>query len=173
MLKGGIVMFLGISKTTSQQQESIHTGEAFEIWQHLVMRYDVYELTDIFQNFASDAEFQALLAYGLNKLQSRIDEIEVEMNRLGIPLPPRPPKSINTPANTEILRDELMFRTIYMGIQNFLNEHQRTVLMMKNPKLRDIFMKMQKDELALYTKVVAYGNLKGWLHVPPEYKGTN
>jgi hypothetical protein len=165
-------MLIGKGKTTAQQQQTIHTGEAFEIWQHLVMRYDVYELTDIFQNFASDLEFKALLAFGINILQGTIDEIEVEMNRLGIPLPPRPPKSINTPANTEILRDELMFRTIYMGIQNFLNEHQRTVLMMKNPKLRDIFMKMQKDEITLYTRVVKYGNLKGWLHVPPEYKGS-
>ena len=166
-------MIIGVGKTTSQQQQSIHTGEAFEIWQHLVMRYDVYELTDIFQNFASDTEFKALLAFGLNMLQVNIDVIEKEMSRLGIPLPPRPPKSINTPANTEILRDELMFRTIYMGIQNFLNEHQRTVLMMKNPKMRDIFMKMQREEITLYTRVVAYGNLKGWLHVPPEYKGSS
>jgi hypothetical protein len=30
------------------------------------MRYDIYELTDIFQNFASDLEFKAMLAYGLN-----------------------------------------------------------------------------------------------------------
>lgn len=166
-------MILGISKTTTQEQETIHSGEAFEIWQHLVMRYDIFELTDIFQNFASDIEFKALLAFGLNMLQASIDEIEVEMNRLGIPLPPRPPKSINTPANTEILRDELMFRTIYMGIQNFLNEHQRTVLMMKNSKLKKIFMRMQKEEITLYTRVVEYGNLKGWLHVPPEYKGAN
>ena len=165
-------MILGSSKTTAQQQQTIHTGEAFEIWQHLVMRYDVFELTDIFQNFASDTEFKALLSFGLKMLQVNIDKIEVEMNRLGIPLPPRPPKSINTPANTEILRDELMFRTIYMGIQNFLNEHQRTVLMMKNPKLSNIFIKMQREEIDLYTRVVAYGNLKGWLHVPPEYKGT-
>jgi len=164
-------MVLGMGKTTAEQQQSIHTGEAFEIWQHLVMRYDVYELTDIFQNFANDMEFKALLTIGLNTLQKQIDQIETEMNRLGIPLPPRPPKSINTPANTEILRDELMFRTIYMGIQNFLNEHQRTVLMMKNPKLRDVFMEMQKYEIGLYTKIVAYGNMKGWLHAPPEYKG--
>jgi hypothetical protein len=54
-------MILGTSKTTAQEQESIHTGEAFEIWQHLVMRYDVYELTDIFQNFASDIEFKLAL----------------------------------------------------------------------------------------------------------------
>jgi len=165
-------MILGVGKTTTQQQQTIHTGEAFEIWQHLVMRYDVYELTDIFQNFASDNEFKALLAFGLNMLQVNIDKIELEMNRLGIPLPPRPPKSINTPANTEILRDELMYRTIYMGIQNFLNEHQRTVLMMKNPKLRDMFLKMQREEIALYTRVVSYGNMKGWLHVAPEYKGS-
>ena len=131
-------MILGMGKTTSQQQESIHTGEAFEIWQHLVMRYDVYELTDIFLNFVSDIEFKALLAYGIGVLQKRIDQIEKEMSRLGIPLPPRPPKSINTPANTEILRDELMFRTIYMGIQNFLNEHQRTVPDDEKRKCKDL-----------------------------------
>lgn len=41
------------------------------------------------------------------------------MDTYGIPLPPRPPKSINTPANTEVIRDELIFRLVYMEIQKF------------------------------------------------------
>jgi hypothetical protein len=163
-------MVLIVGKTTAQQQQAVHTGEVFEIWQHLVMRYDIYELTNIFLNFAHDVDLKALLAYGLNFLENQINKIEAEMNRLGIPLPPRPPKSINTPNNTEILRDELMFRTVYMGIQNFLNEHQRSVLMMTNARLKKIFMGMHKEELMLFTRATAYGNLKGWLRIPPEYK---
>jgi len=165
-------MVLGIGKSVAQKQQTIHAGEAFEIWQHLVMRYDVYELTDIFQNFANDMEFKALLSMGIKILDERIAKIEDAMYQLGIPMPTRPPKYINTPANTGILRDELMYRTIYMGVQNFLNEHQRTMLMMKNKQLRGLFMQMQQQEIDLHTKLVEYGTLKGWLQIPPEYKGT-
>jgi len=166
-------MVLGFGKTVAQEQQTIHAGEAFEIWQHLVMRYDIQELTDIFQNFASDLEFKAILTWGLGILTQQIGKIEDEMNRLGIPMPKRPPKSINTPTNTEILRDELMYRTIYMGVQNFLNEHQRTVLMMKNKRLQSLFLKMQQGEIEMYTKLVSYGTRKGWLQIPPEYKSSS
>lgn len=157
-------------KTTAQEQQTIHAGEAFEAWQHLVMRYDIYEITDIFNNYANDAEFKVILGYGLNILSKEIEQIEDQLTRLGIPLPKRPPKSTNTTTNSEVLRDELMFRIIIMGIQNFLNEHLRTILMMQNPILRDMFMTMMETETKVYTRFFAYGKLKGWLHVPPEYK---
>ena len=57
-------------------------------------RYDIRELTDIFQNFAQDLEFKAILSLGLKVLDNEITTMEEEMNRLGIPLPPRPPKSV-------------------------------------------------------------------------------
>jgi hypothetical protein len=104
-------------------------------------------------------------------LKKEITKIEDEMNRLGIPMPTRPPKSINTPANTEVMRDELMFRTIYTGVQNFLNEHQRTLLMMANKRMRKIFLNMMQTEIGIYTALVDYGTIKGWLQIPPEYKG--
>jgi len=166
-------MVFGIGTTVAQEQKNIHSGEAFQMWQHLVMRYDIIELADIFQNFANDAEFKAILSSGLNKLKDEISKIEDEMNRLGIPLPPRPPKSINTPANTEILRDELMYRTLYVGVQNFLNEHQRTIVVMKNERLRDMFLAMYQTEISIYTKLGQYGKLKGWIPIPPAYKGGN
>jgi len=114
-----------------------------------------------------------MLTWGLGILKQQIGKIEAEMNRLGIPMPTRPPKSINTPTNTEVLRDELMYRTIYMGVQNFLNEHQRTMLMMKNKRLQSLFLKMQQAEIEMYTKLVSYGTLKGWLQIPPEYKSSS
>lgn len=161
---------LGGSKTTTtQQQQKVHTGEVFGLWQHLVQRYDIRELTDIFQNFANDIEFKAILTLGLNALDDEITLLEDEMNKLGIPLPPRPPKSINTPSNTEILRDELMYRIIYWGIQNFLSQHTNTILQMQNPGLRVKFIDMQRKEVDLFTKMGDYGKLKGWIFIPPAY----
>lgn len=161
---------LGGSKSaTTEEQQTVHSGEIFGLWQHLVQRYDIRELTDIFQNFAKDIEFKAMLTVGLSVLDNEITILEDEMDRLGITLPPRPPKSINTPSNTEILRDELMFRIIYWGVQNFLQQHMNTILQIQNKRLKDEFIKMEQKELDLYTKLSKYGKLKGWLFIPPAY----
>ena len=40
-----------------QNQTKVHTGEIFALCQHLLLRYDTRELTDIFQNFAKDKDF--------------------------------------------------------------------------------------------------------------------
>lgn len=158
------------NKSTVEAQQSVHSGEIFGLWQHLVQRYDIRELTDIFQNFARDVDLKAILTYGITILDDQITELETEMDRLGIPLPPRPPKSINTPSNTEILRDELMFRIVYTGIQNFVYQEVRTILNMQNKKLRDIFIKHERSEVDVFTKMSDYGKLKGWLFIPPAYR---
>lgn len=152
-----------------ENQDKVHSGEIFQLWQQLITRYDVRELTDVFQNFASDIEFKALLTYGLELLNEEISIIEKKMDYFGIPLPPRPPKSINSPTNTDILRDQLMFRIIYMGIQNFLILHTNTILAMQNHELRNIFIKMHKKELYAFTKMTDYGKIKGWLLIPPQF----
>jgi len=159
--------FLG--NRTMEKQSNVHCGEVFQLWTQLVMRYDVHELTDIFQNYAHDIEFKAILSLGLNIMDEEIAEWEKVMDNLGIALPPRPPKSINTPGNTEVLRDELMFRTIYMGIQNFMSEHLRNIRMMQNTKLREMSIRMERKEVDLFVKMSDYGRLKGWLFIPPAY----
>jgi len=169
-MKGILEQFLGPNKaTTTEEQLTVHCGEIFQLWQHLVKRYDIRELTDIFQNFAKDTEFKAILSLGLNVLDEEIKELEDEMKRLGIPLPARPPKSINTSSNTEVLRDELMFRIVYTGIQSFLSEQIQSILAMQNKKLRNIFLKMERKEIDMYNKMSVYGKLKGWIYIPPEY----
>lgn len=157
------------NRTTSQQQTRVHSGEVFQLWTHLVMRYDTYELTDIFQNYANDIEFKAILSIGMKVLQNEITELEAEMDSLGIALPPRPPKSINTPGNTEVLRDELMFRIVYIGIQNFMSEHMRNIRVMQNLRLREMSVRMERNEIDLFERLSAYGKLKGWLFIPPAY----
>lgn len=159
----------GINTTPMKLQKQLHCGEVFSLWQHLIRRYDILELTDIFQNFAHDAEFKAILSLGLRVLNEETSQLEEQMNKFGIPLPPRPPKSINSPTNTEILRDELMFRIIYTGIQNFVVQQVNTLISIQFPSLRDIFLKMEKKELDIFIKMSDYGKLKGWVQIPPSY----
>ena len=158
---------LGI--TTSQQQKNINSGEVHALWSALVVRYDIREANDIYENFANDVEWKVILAFGKRILDEEITQIENQMDKLGIALPPRPPKSINTPGNTEVMRDEFMFRTVYAGVQNFLEEHLRGLRMMQNQNLRDMLWAMMKTEMNWYFKLSDYGRLKGWLFIPPEY----
>lgn len=160
---------LSTGSETAALAKSLHTGEVFALWQHLILRYDLYELTDIFQNFAHDKEFKVILSLGLNVLSSGITEMENAMNHFGIPLPPRPPKSINTPTNTEVLRDELMFRIVFMGIQNFLSQHIRTILNTEHADLLNMFKKFERQEMDIYLKMKKYAQLKGWIFIPPAY----
>ncbi len=162
-----------LGKSNTNVLKNLHTGEVFALWQHLLSRYDIYEMTDIFQNFAYDTEFKAILSLGLKELQTEITEMEDKLNKFGIPLPPRPPKSINTPTNTEVLRDELMFRLVYMGIQNFLRQHIRTILNTDNEELLSMFIKFERLEMNIYIKLKKYANFKGWLFIPPAYKNSS
>ncbi|KUO51878.1 MAG: hypothetical protein APF76_16185 [Desulfitibacter sp. BRH_c19] len=155
---------------SGQPKEKIHAGEIFGLWQRLVQRYDIRELTDIFQNFANDFDFKALLTVGMNVLDNEITILETQMDKLGIPLPPRPPKSINATTNTEILRDELMFRVIYTGMKNFVSQQVQDSMQMQNKTLIDIFQRASKKELEIVEKLGSYGKLKGWISIPPEYK---
>jgi hypothetical protein len=70
-----------------------------------------------------------------------------------------------------IFPHETMFRSIHMMTQIFLNQLQRTRMIMVDTKLRDMFTQIQKTETDILTKMVTYGRLKGWLHLPPRYKG--
>ena len=163
-------MILGIGKNPAQEQRALHSGEPYEMFQHLIVRYDMMELAIIFQNFTNDTDFKTILTLGLNVLDKEITQIESEMNRLGLPLPKRPPRSINTPANTEIFRDEAMFRTLNRFIQISLYQLQRTGVIIMDPTLRDMFINMLTSQTELYTKFIAYGRLKGWIPIPPRYK---
>ena len=165
-------MILGIgSKGPVQEQKALHSGEPYEMFQHLILRYDMQEMATIFQNFTNDKDFKQLLTWGLGVLDKEITRIETEMNTLGLPLPKRPPRSINTPANTEIFRDEAMFRTLNRFVQISLYQLQRTGIIMMDPKLRDMFIQFQTSQTEMYTRFITYGKIKGWLPIPPGYKG--
>lgn len=154
---------------SNNQKPKVHCGEVYAIWEYLTKRYVVREFTDICQMFASDADFKALLGIGVKLLDMQIEQTEKQMENYGIPLPTRPPKSTNIPANTEIFRDELMFNLVHMGISNFTSSQAETFVRMTNPKLKKMFQDFSAKEVDLQDKMLKYASLKGWMFMPPAY----
>jgi hypothetical protein len=160
-----------LGKAETAEKPSLDSGEAFLLWDMLVSRYDIIELTQIYHNLGHDPDFKTLLRRGLNKtLEKEVNIMEKELNRYHIPLPNRPPKSVKIPASTGILDDKFMFKQIFTGIQSFLDNHVRTIRSVTtNDPLRDMFINFAKEELDIFDGLCKYGKLKGWLEIPPKY----
>jgi len=52
----------------NNQPETLDAGEAYHLWDHLGARYDSVEISQIYQNYAHDQDFSAVLLTGLRKL---------------------------------------------------------------------------------------------------------
>lgn len=158
-----------IGRAETAKPPALDTGETFLLWDQLVSRYDIIELTQVFQNFAHDPDFKYILKKGLEEnLEKQVNELEKEMNTFKIPLPNRPPKSVHVAANSGIMDDEMMFRQVFSGVQNFLENHVRTIRsIITNDPLRHMFVRFTKEELDLYENLCKFGKLKGWLQIPP------
>ncbi|MCL6639454.1 MAG: DUF3231 family protein [Firmicutes bacterium] len=158
-----------IGRGETAKPPTVDSGEAFLLWDHLILRYDIIEMTQIYQNFTHDPEFAALIKGGLAEtLERQVDLLEKEMNTFQLPLPPRPPKSVRAGTNTTMLDDRFIFRQIFLGIQSFLDSHVRTIRsIITNDPLRRMFIRFAKEELDIFDNLCKYGKLKGWLEVPP------
>ncbi|MGQ9823572.1 MAG: DUF3231 family protein [Desulfotomaculales bacterium] len=158
-----------LGKAETAKAPLLDTAEAFLLWDHLLSRYDAIEKTQIYQNFAHDPDLKLLLAKGLSAtLEKQVNSLEAEMNTFGLPMPSRPPKSVRIETNSGVFEDRFIFKEVFTGIQNFLDNHIRTIRsFVTNDQLRKTFIDFAKEELELYDKFVKYGKLKGWLQTPP------
>jgi hypothetical protein len=152
--------------------EVLDTGEAFHLFDHLSSRYDNIEKTQLYENFAHDVDFKAILIIGLQQtLEKQVNMLEHEMNKFGIALPPRPPKSVKTTEGKDQYEDEKMFRDIFTGMQFMLELHATALRQcVTNDRLRKIYTKLLNDELSALDNWVKYGKAKGWLRPVPMYK---
>jgi len=163
-----------IGKAETAEKPSLDSGEAFLLWDMLISRYDIIELTQLYHNFGHDKDFKNFIRNGLSKtLEHEVNLMEKELNRYRMPLPNRPPKSVKIPANSGILEDQFMFRQIFTGIQAFLDNHVRTIRSItSNDALRTMFINFAKVEFDIFDDVCKYGKTKGWLQIPPKYSSS-
>jgi hypothetical protein len=123
-----------------ETKETLDSGEAYLLWDHLAARYDTIEKTQKYQNFAHDVDFKALLVLGLQTvLEKQANILEKECGKFAIILPSRPPKTIKTNEGMDLYDDELIFRDIFTGMQ-FIMELHSTALKQSttNDRLRSM-----------------------------------
>ncbi len=150
---------------------TINILEASLLWDLLVARYKCIEETQIYQNYAHDADLKAMIKYGIDFLEKQINELERQMNLYKLPMPNRPPKSINQGVNSLVLSDQFIFSQIFEGCQTFIDYLARmSRSITSNDPLRQEMTKFLTEELFLFDKLVRFAKVKGWLNTPPIYK---
>ncbi|MCL6638931.1 MAG: DUF3231 family protein [Firmicutes bacterium] len=164
-----------IDKIVKQKDidSGIHSGEAYILWTQLIARYDSMELVDFILNCAKDLDFKLLIQRGVESvIKPQIKELEKAMNHYRIPLPSRPPKSQNLPANAEAFKDNFLYKLLLDGSQTALTVHVKAINICMNDSLRNMFLNFFNQDAHLYDSLVKYGKVKGWLDNAPIYKNS-
>lgn len=153
-----------------QGKGEISVSGAFHIWDHIDKRYQQLELTMFYQGLADDKDFVLAMARAVATLKAQIKVLEKFALKLEIPLPERPPASMEVAVDPEAIEDRFMYKQIFLGIDNMVDMHLRaTVEILKNDDVRAAFMKMFHEEIDIHDLYIKYGKLKGWLSLPPTH----
>jgi hypothetical protein len=151
-------------------KEDLTLTEAFHLWDHLTQRYDQRQTLDLFASVAHDYDFKLALNQLLESVTGRINALEQEMIRYGVPLPERPPSSIEMTIDPESLKDRFMYGRILTGIVEAIDLHMRAIIeTIKNDALRSLFLSYLKEEVSLFDRFLKYGKAKGWTKIVPIY----
>ena len=152
-------MKLPFSKKVSGKVDS---QEAYNLWDALLSRYGALEQIQIFQNFIHDIDFRSLVKATLySAFEKQINELEKAMKSYGISLPNRPPKSVRTPSNSEVVEDRFIAGLFLTMLQDHVSLHIRAFrTSLTNDSIRKMFVKFLREELGLYDNAMKYFKLK-------------
>lgn len=168
--KGGMHILPSFNTDKSSKKEPLTVAEANNIWDHLVERYDQWQLTQYFLSIVHDNDFKAVLGSGAIALENQMKTLEGLCERFEIPLPDRPPINQKSVVDPDVVEDRFIYRYILTGIQGSVNLHVRaTIESIRNDELRKLFLDYLKGELSLYRKYLKYGKTKGWIRIIPTY----
>ncbi|KAF1084154.1 hypothetical protein SPSYN_02558 [Sporotomaculum syntrophicum] len=159
-----------LTASTADKQQKISVTDVFHLWNHLIQRYHIIYLTNIFENFAHDEDLRLILKLGKKTLDKHISLLEKNMTAYGIALPVRPPKQTQFTVNIEAFTDRYIFRRVLRGIQSFLPTHTMAFMHSTSPSIREMFLTFLIEELKLYDRFIEYGKLKSYVIIPPMYK---
>lgn len=158
-----------MGKSRKEKQSYLTVGEVFHIWNHLVLRYQIIETTNILANFAKDEELKVVIKMGADSLQEQVDTLEQLMNEYGIPFPPRSPKDANSTLGVEVITDRYIYNHILSGIKSMIPSHAGGFIHSNSSKIRSMFRNFLLKEMDLYDKLFEYGKLKGYPTEAPVY----
>lgn len=169
-LVAGIQKLTNIGKSEKELQSQITVSEVWHLWQTVVQKYDIIELTQILDNYADDADLRLVLSRGRSELTKEKELTESELKKYGITVPKGSPAFAKTSVDVEPITDEFIFRRVFYGIQAVLPVRMQAFIDSTTPELREIFRAHMNKEIELYDMLVEYGKLKGYLDVPPSFR---
>ncbi len=150
--------------------ESLTTGAAFHILDHVTHRYHQLQLTKFFLSFAHDKEFRLILNQGVKKLEKETAMLQEIALKHEVQLPTQPPISMQVPVEPETAEDSFMYQVILSGMQSAIDLHVRAVLeTIRNDTLRAVYYQLLEDEIKMHENILKYGKMKGWIIQVPIY----
>lgn len=158
-----------IGTADTAKKSTLTVGGAYLLWENLIGRYRLQELLQFVENYVHDQEFAYLIKQHINGvLAKQINILENQFDFFQMPLPKRPPKSVEFEANSGTIKDQYVFRRLFTNVQEFLSVCSLSVKStIVNDELREMFVKMLMEKIEIFDDLCKYGRVKGWFQVPP------
>lgn len=157
-------------KTEEKQIEPLSLNGAYHIWNHLRMRHQQLEMTLLYGNMAHDQDFRAGIAMARRTLEGQIKTLKDLAEKYKVKMPQRCPASMETPVDPESVEDRFIYQQILLGVDAMVGLHTRALVeIQRSDDVRKVFLKLLKEELTAFDRMIKYGKLKEWLELPPVY----
>jgi len=154
----------------NKMQSKISAQEAHRIWAKAKSRYVLINNIQLVSNFTHDIDFKTVLGKLEKSYQKQAKILEKELNRYSIKSPEPSKTNIAATGNSEVLSDKELARTIYSLLQLAVGKCMKTINdTIFNDDLREILIKITKEELIKFFDFVKYIKSKGWIENPPLY----
>jgi hypothetical protein len=150
--------------------ERLAANEVYMLWDHLTFRYENLRLTSFFGSYVNDADLKALMALGDKVLSLQVKQLEEKLLYFGVALPRPYTPVVTTVEQTETIDDSFIFNTILRGIHDAIIHHASGLPeMVVNDGLKNYFIDLTLNELAILDKMLVYGQFKHWVVESPVY----
>lgn len=158
------------SKNSRKNQELITISEAHYLLAALIAKYDAFHLTSILQPLIKDDELKVIVNEGLLMLREQISELENTLNRYKVPLPDKPPESINITLTLSTINDKTIYRIIHKGLKTMLATLMNIYRQCPMSSIRETVKSLMMQEMDAFDKLYEYGKLKAYLHESPAFR---
>lgn len=149
----------------------LNCPEAYGIWDLLSAKYQFLEKLQIWRNYAHDKDLKFLLNSIINILERKIVvELEKQAEQYGLSGPEVGVKRVNTSANMEVIRDELIAQDTFVLLQGITELMLRNLrIATTNDNFRETVIAFNKINLRMMDNMISFLRLKGWINEPPIY----
>lgn len=153
-----------------KKQTQISTEEAHRIWVKAQSRYVIINNINFFMNFVHDIDFKKVLTDFKSSYIKQANILEQELDRYSLKSPEPSKSAIEAQTNQEVISDQEIARTIYGLVQLAVGKCVKIIYNATyNDDIREILIKITKEEVNKVDDFVDYLQLKGWIENPPLY----